>query len=581
MINYGRFYIDCGTADAEIRLEKIQDCGGIEISELHIDFKKSVIPDKISVLWEEDMTGVVFCGHPCCGRDFSIHQSFGASRSPSRFGFGAPVLYTVGENGENCCTVAVNDASTPLSIKFWVDDFPQKYKVKYEVIFFDGQCEPVKEYNAQIRIDKRRLPFYEALSAVYPWWRDNGCIIPEAPSAAEDALYSSWYNFHQMPDGKALIKELEIASRLGFKTVIIDDGWQFEGMPEGPFYSKCGDWQVAEDKFPDFKKFVNEVHSLGMKLMLWFAVPFIGPETEIYGHFRDKVLYYRADRTFVADPRYAEVRKYIVDTYCRFLREYDIDGFKLDFVDCIRVKDESPAYNENMDHITVDEAVKTLLRQIKTETARLKSDLLFEYRQNYIGPAINMFGNMLRVGDCAYDSNINKCGIVSLRLLGYPVAVHSDMLYWSKNESISLCAYQLLNIMFGVPQISVILADSTEEQRALIKHFLAYWNDNRDILLHGKFIPLYPEKNFPVITAENENKQITVLYSDLPFICKDKNADVFHNGDTDGIILENPTSRAFCGEIYDCFGRLLERLTVAPEAILRVSVPVRGMLKLR
>ncbi len=581
MQSFGRFQVEGELENADIRIDVQNVSQDIETVKVRIDFNKKTVPPKVHIIWEEDMVGVLYSGHPCCGGDHSLRQTWCSTRSPSRFGFGAPVLYTIGEKSLNSCTVAVNDASTPLSVKFGIDDFPQKYKVKYEVIFFDGDCEPVSEYEAVIRIDTRKIPFYEALSDVYPWWKENGYVIPEIPAAAEDALYSSWYNFHQMPESKALLNDLEIASQLGFKTVIIDDGWQFEGEPEGPFYSKCGDWIVAKDKFPDFKKFVEDVHSLGMKLMLWFSVPFIGPETEIYERFKDKVLYYRQDRTFVADPRYPEIREYITDTYCRFLNEYGIDGFKLDFVDCIRLKEESPSYNDRMDHITVDEAVKTLLTEIKEKTAEIKGDILFEYRQNYVGPAINMFGNMLRVGDCAYDSCTNKTGIVNLRLLGYPVAVHSDMLYWSKDESISLCAFQLLNIMFSVPQISVILADSTDEQRALLTRFLSYWNENRDILLHGRFIPQYPENNYSVITAEGENKQITVLYADLSFTYSGKPADVFHNGENHGIILENPSDKALTADIFDCFGNHTEKVSVAPETIARINVPVRGMFSVR
>ena len=581
MLKTERFCVECGDKNAHICIDVQNISDDIEEVKLHIDYKDKAIPQKVYVTWEEDMVGVLYTGHPCCGGDHSLRQTWCATRSPSRFGFGAPVLYTIGENSLNNCTVAVNDASTPLSIEFWVDDFPQEYKVKYQVIFFDGNPEPISEYDAVIRIDKRKIPYYEALSCVYPWWKEYGFIIPEIPAAAEDALYSSWYNFHQMPESKAILKDLKIASELGFRTVIIDDGWQFEGIPDGPFYSKCGDWEVAKDKFPDFRKFVNDVHSLGMKLILWFAVPFIGPEAKIYERFKDKVLYYRGDKTFVADPRYPEIRQYITDTYCRFLRDYDIDGFKLDFVDCIRAKEESPAYNENMDYVTVDEAVKALLTDIKTQTAKIKNDILFEYRQSYVGPAINMYGNMLRVGDCAYDSSVNKIGIVNLRLLGYPVAVHSDMLYWSKDECISLCAFQLLNIMFSVPQISVILADSTPEQKALLSNFLSYWNENRDILLHGKFIPLHPENNYSSITAEGKNKQITVLYSDVPFAYSGKSADVFHNGDINGIILENPENKQLQADIFDCFGKLCEKTFIEPQSIRRINVPVRGLITVR
>ena len=216
---FDRFYVDSLTENAKITLDRQMLCDDVELVKLRVDYGESVVPEKISVRWEEDMTGVLYCGHPCCGSDYGMYQAWCASRSASRFGFGAPLLFTIGENSVNSCTVAVNDASTPLTIKFWVDDFPQKYKVKYEVIFFDGNCEPVNAYEAVIRIDKRKIPYYEALSSVYPWWKENGYVIPPVPEEAEDALYSSWYNFHQMPESAALLKDLAIARDLGFKTV--------------------------------------------------------------------------------------------------------------------------------------------------------------------------------------------------------------------------------------------------------------------------------------------------------------------------------------------------------------------------
>ena len=117
--------------------------------------------------------------------------------------------------------------------------------------------------------------------------------------------------------------------------------------------------------------------------------------------------------------------------------------------------------------------------------------------------------------DCAYDAFINRKGIVDLCMLGYPNAVHSDMLYWAKEENILLCARQLLNILFSVPQISVILADSTEEQRSLLEYYIGYWTKNRQLIMHGKFIPEFPEQNYARITAASDSHAITVQY--FPF----------------------------------------------------------------
>ena len=188
---------------------------------------------------------------------------------------------------------------------------------------------------------------------------------------------------------------------------------------------------------------------------------------------------------------------------------------------------------------------------------------------------------MLRVGDCAYDAHINRRILLDFRLLGYPVAVHSDMLYWSREESVRLCAKQLLNILFAVPQISVILADSTEEQKKLLRHYLAYWTENRELILHGKLRVSHPEMNYSHASAENEDKIVTVLYADIPYIFSGKTADVFHNGDEDGMYLENAANTPAHAAVFDCFGNFLSETAVAASAVVRLNVPRTGMVRIQ
>ena len=57
-------------------------------------------------------------------------------------------------------------------------------------------------------------------------------------------------------------------------------------------------------------------HALGVKVMLWYAVPFVGKNAKAAARFKDKTL--RFDErlgTYVVDPRYPEVRQYLIDTY--------------------------------------------------------------------------------------------------------------------------------------------------------------------------------------------------------------------------------------------------------------------------
>ena len=581
-----QFRIQCDDPSAEITIVPLAAEDGIDLYRIAVKLPEKTVPPKITIAWEEDMVNHLHVWTPLCGTHHLMHQWFGPTRSDSRFHFGAPLLATIGDSGRNRFTVALSDPLPPTALTFAVKDLDQQNKVGYTAVLFSNTYDALKSYETLLRIDTRPLLFCETVQQVYPWWKSLGWEIPTPPAAAEDALYSSWYNFHQAPRQDKLLADLKIAAELGFKTVILDDGWQFPGPSSGD-YALCGEWHMSEDKFPDFKRFCDDVHALGMKLMVWFAVPFVGVQSPLFETWRDKMIFidYAHDNfgmnTGTLDPRYPEVRAFIISNYKRFLIDYDIDGFKFDFIDSFAHWDP-PAYNpDGMDIETTGEATRRLLTEIEAELSAIKPELLYEYRQNYIGPAINRFGNMLRVGDCAYESLANRIGIVDLRLLGYPVAVHADMLFWAPEESIKLCSRQLLNILFGVPQISVILADSTEEQKAFLRAYLSYWTQNRDLILHGTFRAYSPEQGYTRITAETDERVITVLHNTLPYVWDGRACDIHHNGGEDGIIFENPGDDTLTAEISYLFGEtVIDTVTVAPHTMTRLPVPQTAMVRI-
>ena len=63
------------------------------------------------------------------------------------------------------------------------------------------------------------------------------------------------------------------------------------------------------------------------------------------------------------------------------------------------------------------DAIDVLMTDV-TETLRaINSEVLIEFRQPYVGPAIRKYGNMLRVADCPNDAICNRQDIVNLILL--------------------------------------------------------------------------------------------------------------------------------------------------------------------
>lgn len=54
-------------------------------------------------------------------------------------------------------------------------------------------------------------------------------------------------------------------------------GWQTDDNNRE--YAYCGDWEVKETKIKNMRNFVEQVHNVGMKFMLWYSVPFVGKYT--------------------------------------------------------------------------------------------------------------------------------------------------------------------------------------------------------------------------------------------------------------------------------------------------------------
>ena len=529
--------------------------------------------------WSEELKGAYSTWSALCGRDHSLRQWFAPNAAEAMYQFGSPVLGIATPEGKNLVTAALSDSVKRTRLTVSVDDLNQRDEIIFTATLFDDGAWQQEDREVLLRIDRRNVDHCEAMEDAGEWMRS---FIVNArariPRGATEPLCSSWYNFHQEPEQELLSRELEAAAELGFKTVIVDDGWQFEGNNTGDYF-KCGDWAVARDKFPDFAAFSRKVHALGMKLMLWFPVPFAGYATGDYKRFKDKMAFdIDAMRAGVLDVRYPEIREYIVGIYKRFVRDYDIDGLKLDFVDAFRNDPAAVApYKEGMDNESLDRAVRILMDEIYNEMTANKPDFLFEFRQCYVGAEIVNHCNMLRVGDCAADSVQNRISIATMRLLNKGTAIHSDMLLWGRNETPENCMRQMLNVLFSVPQISVLLTKIPETQLLAVKRFVSYWTENRDVLLNGKIRVSPPETEAAVISAASDSKKITVLNSNGMFRPWGGREDVFNNT-SEGVIVSAGGGRHKYF-IYNWAGELLEE-GVTGEGAERFSVPAAGLLSL-
>ncbi len=561
--------------------EKVSEVDEICEYELSVNMGEQGI-SPLTIKWSNHMEGILSYWGPTADRKRGVRQWIWPSENLSNMYYGAPLISVIKQGDENFSTVAVSDAVNPIRMTFAVNDFEEKENLDFHMYLFEG-WNVEGTYTVRIRIDERAVPYYEAIPQVSKWWKDFYPTQSIVAECAEYPLYSTWYNYHQNPTQESLEKELVEAVKCGMKSIIIDDGWSYEGQGTGD-YSNCGDWAVTETKFPNFKEFVDKAHHLGVKVAVWFPVPFVGYNTKDYQKFQGKILYNSdKDQAGILDPRYPDVRKHIVNTFADMANEYDLDGLKLDFIDSFRCWDASLLCTdkcEGRDCNEVEEGVIRLLREIRETLTGKKQDFMIEFRQYYVGPAIVRDTNMLRVIDCAFDTVTNRIGIVDLRLMNYDLAVHADMLLWAQDEMPVNCAKMLLNIMFGVPQFSVLLQNSSEEQKKVISQHIAYWEANKGIILHGTFKAENPETGYSFVSSENEEKCVAVAYAKNEVFFTGKETDVFNATAKEYFYIENGSGQDAKAVTVDCMGTQIEECTIK-SGICKVQVPEGGMVKIQ
>ena len=542
-------------------------------------FERKTTPEPIQLQWKVPVGDILSAWTPLEGFSRFIKPNWDRTKSVSKTAHGAPVLSLVNHDNTNACTIAISDPKTPTEIGVGVSEEEAVFFCR--VTFFTSYISPIDYYEAYIRIDFEGSPFVDAVKSANIWWETEfGYQKAYVPQEAYLPMDSTWYSFHQDLAEEKLIEQCRLSSQLGMKTIIIDDGWQTTNSNRG--YRYCGDWELATEKIPDMKALTDEIHKLGMKVMLWYSVPYVGVYSKAYARFRDMALT-ENNGVLILDPRYKQVRDYLVQTYVTAVKQFGLDGLKLDFIDKFILMEDSPAVNDKMDIPSVEDALEDLLHQTKKALLEIDPEILLEFRQRYIGPTVLKYGNMIRVSDCPHDSMRNRTGIINLRLTSGKTAVHSDMLMWSKDAPVATAARQLISTLFGVPQVSAPLKDLPKEHLEAVRFWLDFYRKNREILHSDELYVKNPELNYTQVKTCKDGAVIGVNYANVPFeVGEEHTYTLINSADENRMCIHCTESMGSCSiSVFDCLGRLVSRKdTVLPQGAMMLDVPVCGFAEI-
>ena len=213
---------------------------------------------------------------------------------------------------------------------------------------------------------------------------------------------------------------------------------------------------------------------------------------------------------------------------------------------------------------------------VKERLSKINPDIMIEFRQNYVGPAIRKYGNMFRVADCPNDAIVNRTEIVNLRYTSGKAAVHSDMLMWHPDDPVESAALELANTIYAVPQISVKLDKLPEDHKKMLAFYLSFWREHRDVLLDGKLTARNPESDYSIVCSEMDKKAVISCYTNnLCDLALFDSAVIVNASAQCEIIIKNAVGASY--KVVNCMGEKIACGTIKGN-LDEIKVPCAGMI---
>jgi alpha-glucosidase len=147
--------------------------------------------------------------------------------------------------------------------------------------------------------------------------------------------YNTWIELQYNQNEKDILKYAGNIIKNGFPAgvIMIDDNWQ----------DRYGTWEFDCEKFSDPKGMIGKLHAMGFKVMLWI-VPFISSDSPVYRDLAEKKVLIFADSektepaiinwwngaSALVDLSNPEGERWFKDQLRHLVKEYGVDGFKLD-----------------------------------------------------------------------------------------------------------------------------------------------------------------------------------------------------------------------------------------------------------
>ena len=461
-----------------------------------------------------DMHGLYLAGNP---RWEMAHLPFWQMEKQVAANTGVPYLALFHRSGSNRFAFGAFDQVTETTFTAELSEITRCYHFRLEKPAnhaANGQTIPTaRTYEEQFFVSTASGSWSNVLHQYVELHdRMQAVNTMPVPDAAYAPVFCSWTAIHHDVSHEWIMRNATVAADLGFGTWITDDGWFIE---TGKFadYSHVGEWMPSRAKFLDFAEHVRMVQALGLKYILWVAPFMIGYDSEAakqYAHLlttgREPIRFHNLS------PWHEETRDIVTALLRRLVTDYALDGLKIDFIDSViinstRIEGASDETLGSRVDAILDEAIRHLRDQ--------NPDILVEFRNTYSNLASRRYANIYRCSDVPLNPVMNRWQACLLRLLVPDRAVHLDPALWHPEDTDENVAVHLINLLVGVPMVSIELDKYPRSHLDLIRYWIGFYNAHRRTFIRGGFQPVIWGASIPSVYFYGEDEKIVILYDDV------------------------------------------------------------------
>ncbi|MEI8114168.1 MAG: hypothetical protein WCI54_11085 [Bacteroidia bacterium] len=511
------------------------------------------------------------------------NKSFFTLPSYDRAAAGFSIVSGLTINDQNQITFTCKDA---YKAKFVSSNIREDNdSIVFSLGFFEDNppLSNLQDYQAEVLVDFRNIHFSKAIYDASSWFlADEFKMGVASVDTTNVPVFSTWYPMHRNIPLENITRELDSLRTFNFKSILVDDGWQaLVNMKIDTSYT------YEESSFKTMNLFRQKCQDMKLPLYLWYSIPFMGGNPVVLKKFEGKYIRYRAPRQmYVLDPRYAEIRKYLVSTYANFLSEWQFDGYWFDFLKGFYPKEGAVIeQDKGRDFVSIDLAVDTLYADMEARLKTIKPNIFMGQKFPIVGPYLVSYQNFLTGFVGVENCQVVREKMVNNRLLYGKYTPFMEVVAFNPKEKAEDVARKIQSVLFGNPYLSFYQTTMPQDQKQTIRFWLDYWKKNYKVIFEGDFEPFQVSRFYPVVRVQNEKKSIYMLYEDytvnIPMQLT-QTVDVINSKITPNVHFQLSNSTVgYNYEIFNCQGGSTEKgvLKSKNKNSVNFSVPTGGFIR--